>query len=62
MSDRQRQILNILQTGATSVYGIADRLGAPTPSVRRDIRSLRLQGHLINDARDNNGLYRLVQA
>lgn len=62
MSDRQRTILNLLQDGPITSYSLAARLNAPTASVRRDIRSLRQQGWNINDARDNDGLYRLAPA
>ncbi len=62
MSRRQAVILGHLQSGPYSVYTLADILGAPDASVRRDIQALRRLGHNINDARDNNGLYRLVNA
>lgn len=62
LSNRQRLILNQLQTGnatsSTLAYAIGDIV--PTASVRRDIQALRRAGYIINDARDNNGAYRLV--
>lgn len=62
MSPRQEDILNLIRTGPISIHGLADRVYAPGPSIRRDIQALRRLGHNINDARDNNGLYRLVPA
>ncbi len=61
MSARQLAILSELQVGPISSFGLSLRVGAPTASVRRDIQSLRRLGHRIDDARDNNGQYRLVQ-
>lgn len=60
ISTRQSSILNILQTGPATVYTLGNSIGAPYASVRRDIQSLRRAGYNINDARDNNGLYRLA--
>lgn len=62
MSNRQSTILNLLRSGPITGYSIADYLGAPDASVRRDIQSLRKAGYVINDPRDNNGTYRLVSA
>jgi len=41
-----------------TLYSIAPWV--PFASVRRNIQELRRAGYNINDARDNNGLYRLV--
>ena len=47
MSTRRQQILDILRKGSTQTGLIADILGAPEPSVRRDIQTLRAEGHYI---------------
>lgn len=60
MNARQTTILRTLQSGPATAYTLAGIIDAPTASVRRDIQVLRSMGHNINDARDNNGLYRLV--
>lgn len=60
MSNRQRIILDILQDGPATAFSLAQNLGAPIASVRRDVIHLRQQGWFINDARDYNGMYRLV--
>lgn len=62
MSHRQATILRELQSGAASAYTLAGIVNAPDASVRRDIQALRRAGWNINDARDNNGLYRLAPA
>lgn len=61
-AQRRLDILTVLKSGPITAYALALYLNAPQASVRRTIRTLRRHGHLINDARDNNGLYRLVQA
>lgn len=60
MSNRQSAILTLLQNGPSTGYSLADAINAPDASVRRDIQALRRAGYNINDARDNNGLYRLA--
>lgn len=60
MSDRQRQILNTLQSGPASAQTLATNLNAPQASIRRDVIRLRQQGFRIDDARDYDGLYRLT--
>ncbi len=62
MSNRQSVILNKLQSGSgsASAADLALWLNAPVASIRRDIQTLRRLGHNINDARDNDGLYRLA--
>jgi len=62
MNTRQQTILNALQTGPQSIRSLADSIApwVPFASVRRNIQELRRAGYNINDARDNNGLYRLV--
>lgn len=60
MSSRQTTILHQLQSGAASAQTLAAVVYAPVASVRRDIQALRRLGWNINDARDNNGAYRLV--
>lgn len=57
---RRQTILTTLQNGPASAQTLATILNAPQASVRRAIALLRDMGHTINDARDNNGLYRLV--
>lgn len=58
---RDDQILCVLQQagawGATSSE-IAQKVGAPEPSVRRSIQTLRREGHNISFAGDM-GLYRM---
>lgn len=61
MSNRKNEILDILKTGPASARTIGYTLNAPAASIRRTIQELR-HDFTINDARDNNGLYRLVQA
>ncbi len=58
---RQRfdTILSTLRNGPTSAAALATILQAPQASVRRAIGTLREEGHVIDDARDNNGQYRL---
>ncbi len=60
MSNRQSTILHTLQDGPVTAWGLGLVTGAPTASVRRDIQVLRKLGHNINDARDNDGRYRIV--
>lgn len=60
LSTRQTTILNNLQSGPYTAYSLANLVNAPEASVRRDIQALRAAGHNIADARDNQGLYRLV--
>lgn len=57
---RATVILDTLRSGPASAYTLATILNAPQASVRRTIQGLRDMGHNINDARDNNGLYRLA--
>lgn len=59
MTIQQTELLAILQSGPASARQLADQTGYAPSSVRRDIQVLRRYGILINDARDNNGLYRI---
>lgn len=62
MSQRMQTILSTLQSGPTSAQTLASLLDAPQASIRRDVIKLRNEGYRIDDARDNNGLYRLTVA
>ena len=68
MTARQTVILNALKTGPISSVQLADAVDAveggfvPTASIRRDIQAIRRAGFLVDDARDNDGLYRLHNA
>ena len=62
MTLQQTALLNDLRFGPASAATLADRTGYAVSSVRRDIQAIRRAGHRIDDARDNNGLYRLVTA
>lgn len=59
-STRRDTILSTLRNGPASAQTLASILDAPQASVRRTVALLRDMGHTINDARDNNGMYRLV--
>lgn len=60
MKNIQQDILTHLRSGAASSFTLANLTGYAVSSIRREIQVLRTLGHTINDARDNNGLYRLV--
>lgn len=62
VSDRKDRIIYELESGPISAYELATILDCPAASVRRTVQALRAEGFVINDARDNNGLYRLVRA
>ena len=62
MSNRQQTILSTLQSGPASAQTLASLLDAPQASIRRDVIRLRTLGYRIDDARDFDGLYRLVGA
>jgi biotin operon repressor len=53
MSERQIAIFEMLKTGAFSARVLAAHIGAPVPSVRRDIVALRDDGFdIITDRRN----------
>ena len=42
---RQQTVLDTLGTGPATAAGLAARVGAPVPSIRRTIGTLRAQGY-----------------
>jgi predicted DNA-binding transcriptional regulator YafY len=60
LSIQQQEILHILQNGPATSFSLAAQTGYSPNSVRRDIQAIRRSGVNINDARDNNGLYRIA--
>lgn len=59
MTIQQTELLRELQSGPASAATLAQRTGYAVSSVRRDIQAIRRSGVNVNDARDNNGLYRI---
>lgn len=59
MNARKRAILNAIERAPQTAYGLSQLTGAPQPSVRRLVQSLRNEGHDISYAFiEEGGFYR----
>lgn len=59
MNARQRKILQLLSVGGHNTTSLAREIGAPEPSIRRSIQTLRANGWNISFADDKTGVYAL---
>jgi DNA-binding IclR family transcriptional regulator len=61
MNPRQRKIIQLIGVGGHNSTSLAREVGAPEPSIRRSIQTLRSNGWNISFADPTTGVYSLLQ-